>query len=214
MFVLTDQRSIADRFFGNLRNKEIQKNRPVFRANLSKVGALLAYEVSKNLNYVEEKIETTLGTAEGHKLSKPPVIITILRAGLPMLDGFMDMFDDADMGFIGEYRMEETNEEIKIKREYAALPNLSNRDVIVIDPMLATGKSMVEAVEHLADFGSWQSLHIACVIAAPEGVKYLNANLPFGYSLYLGKIDDGLNDDSYIVPGLGDAGDLSFGPKT
>ncbi|WP_217495948.1 uracil phosphoribosyltransferase [Mangrovivirga cuniculi] len=176
--------------------------------------ALLAYEVSKNLNYAEETIETTLGTAVGHKLSKPPVIITILRAGLPMLDGFMDMFDDADMGFIGEYRVEQTDEEIKIKREYAALPNLSNRDVIVIDPMLATGKSMVEAVEHLADFGSWQSLHIASVIAAPEGVKYLNANLPFGYSLYLGKIDDGLNDDSYIVPGLGDAGDLSFGPKT
>ncbi|NMM48713.1 uracil phosphoribosyltransferase [Marinigracilibium pacificum] len=214
MFVLTDQRSIADRFFGNLRNPLIQKNRPLFRANLSKVGALLAFEVSKKLHYMDYEIETTLGTAKGYKLSKPPVIITILRAGLPMLDGFMNMFDDADMGFIGEQRVEKDSEEITIKREYAALPDLTNRDVIVIDPMLATGKSMVEAVEHLSNFGSWQSLHISSVIAAPEGVKYLNANLPFAYSLYLGTIDDGLNDDSYIVPGLGDAGDLSFGPKT
>ena len=172
----------------------------------------MAYEVSKKLQYSVKAIETPLQRTEATVIKEQPVLLTILRAGIPYFNGFQKIFDKADCGFIGAYRKEDT-EELKIKLDYVATPNLEGRDVILIDPMLATGHSVVEALLAIKNRGYPRHLFIVCVVAAREGLTYLEENMKTAYSVWSVSVDEKLNDQLYIVPGLGDAGDLSFGKK-
>jgi uracil phosphoribosyltransferase len=214
MFILNQQASIAGEYLANLRSVDHQNDRFRFRANLERLGMLLAYEISKKLPAKEREVETPLGLAKEWSCDSP-VLIPILRAGLPFYQGFLQMFDEADSGFIGAFRApHQTAEDIEIELTYRTLPPLAGRTLILLDPMLATGKSMVQSIEGLIAQGNEpQHIHIAVVIAAPEGVKFLEENLKVPYTLWTVAIDDCLNDKAYIVPGLGDAGDLSFGQK-
>ena len=204
--------SIANQFLSELRSTTIQNDRLRFRLNLSRLGEIMAYEISKELNYKTTEIITSLGKKVTQTPSSEVVLITMLRAGLPFLEGFQRIFDNADTGFIGSYRVE-GNSEIKISSDYYAAPPLTGKTVILLDPMLATGQSGVNALQALARRGQPKQIHFACVIAAPEGVDYLKKNIQQPASLWTFSIDEKLNSNFYIVPGLGDAGDLSFGQK-
>jgi len=183
-----------------------------FRKNLSRLGFLLGYEISKSLGFKKKTIVTPMEKSSIALISDEIVIITIMRAGLPFQEGFMEVFDQADAGFIGAWRDEE-GENIEIKLNYMATGDLTNKTVIVVDPMLATGKSLVSTVDTLFRNGMPKQLHLATVIAAPEGIDYLSKKLEFPYKLWTCSVDEKLDEKSYIVPGLGDAGDLSFGQK-
>ncbi len=209
---LTDRDSIASRFLLELRDRSIQADRLRFRGNLQRLGAIMAVEISKELKYQQLTVETPLGKASGHIPEKDPVLLAILRAGLPFYTGFQDIFDRADAGFIGAYRQEGSGE-IKIKLDYLATPPVDGREVILIDPMLATGRSVVDAVKTLRKNGAPAHLHVASLVAAPEGVRYLSEHLNLPYTLWTFAVDEKLDERFYIVPGLGDAGDLSFGIK-
>lgn len=217
LFILNQQPSIAHDILMELRCPTMQQDRARFRQNLRRLANLLAYELSKTLPRHTQTITTQLGEAQVQALAAQPVLLTILRAGLPFYDGFLDMFNQADSGFAGAFR---ANDEVKdgqvaIELGYQALPELTGRDVILIDPMLATGSSLLKMWQGLARYGKPRSLHIAAAIAAPEGVakvqQALQEQVPL--HLWLGALDEGLNDHAYIVPGLGDAGDLCFGTK-
>jgi len=194
-----------------MRHKDIQNDRGKFRNNLKRLGTYMAFEVSKSLEYKNGKVVTPLGDASVALLDSQPVIIGILRAAIPFFDGFMDVFDQADGGFIGAYREESDN--IAIHLDYLAAPNLEGRTVILTDPMLATGKSLVKTVNKLEERGKPAHIHIAAAIAAPEGIDYVTKNLGGNITIWVYSVDEKLNDQAYIVPGLGDAGDLSFGEK-
>ena len=216
-FNLSDQNSIASRFLLELRDKEVQRDRMRFRFNLERLGRVMAYEVSKQLRYTGRSVVTSLGVAEGKDLIQQPVLISILRAGLPFLQGFLDTFDGADTGFIGAYRNEK-EDSLTVTMDYLATPALEDRDVIVVDPMLATGGSLVTALTYLISKGNPRSINIVSVIAAPEGIKkvedFFRQHDDIEFSVWVGAMDERLNDLFYIVPGLGDAGDLSYGDKT
>ncbi|HEY5691880.1 MAG TPA: uracil phosphoribosyltransferase [Cyclobacteriaceae bacterium] len=212
LFVLEDHNSIACQFISELRDKSVQHDGLRFRTNLERLGSIMAYEVSKKLQYSVKAIETPLQRTEATVIKEQPVLLTILRAGIPYFNGFQKIFDKADCGFIGAYRKEDT-EELKIKLDYVATPNLEGRDVILIDPMLATGHSVVEALLAIKNRGYPRHLFIVCVVAAREGLTYLEENMKTAYSVWSVSVDEKLNDQLYIVPGLGDAGDLSFGKK-
>ena len=209
---LGDQNSIANQFLLELRDTSIQKDRFRFRNNLSRLGELMAYEISKTLAYHPKEVETPLGKKSVNIPDPEVVLLTILRAGLPFLEGFQRIFDNADTGFIGSYRVE-GHSQINIKREYMATPSLTGKTVILADTMLATGRSLVDAVATLVSRGQPKHLHLASVISAPEGIQYLKDNIQIPATLWVHAIDEKLNSKFYIVPGLGDAGDLSFGPK-
>ncbi len=211
LFNLSNTNSVGNHFLYELRDPEIQKDRMRFRKNMERLGEIMAYEVSKKLEYKKEIVNTTLGSTVISVLKKQPVLITILRAGLPYHQGFLNFFDQADCGFIGAYRKEEG--EISVQLEYAACPSLEGKDVILIDPMLATGKSLVKALSVLLTKGTPSHLHIASVVSAPEGLKYVSENVNVPHSIWVCAEDDALNSNFYIVPGLGDAGDLSYGEK-
>ncbi|UZD20954.1 uracil phosphoribosyltransferase [Algoriphagus halophytocola] len=213
MFVLSDTPSLAHQFLLELRDIHIQKDSMRFRRNLERLGEILAYEISKSLNFNSLPIETPIQASTVLQPSEQPVIISVMRAALPFYHGFLNYFDRADSGFIGAFRDESKEGEIAIELGYHASPSIEERTVILADPMLATGKSIVETVNTLLAHGKPKHLHIASVIAAPEGIQYLKENLNCSFSLWLGAIDEKLNHQSYIVPGLGDAGDLAFGPK-
>ena len=213
MFILCQKHSIADHFLAELRDVNIQRDRLRFRRNLERVGELLAYEISKTLSYRSEKIQTPLGTAPGARLRQPLVLATILRASLPFHQGFLSMFDQAENAFIGAYRGIHLNDdEFEIEMDYITSPNLHGKTLIIMDPMLATGRSIEKVYHALLRFGIPAQTHIASVIASPEGVEYLRTRMP-ECRLWLGALDEHLNEHFYIVPGLGDAGDLAFGPK-
>jgi uracil phosphoribosyltransferase len=203
--------SIAHHYLTALRDVEFQKDRLRFTTSVERLGEIMAAEISKQLDYETISVQTPLGQKQQFKLKQQPVLITVLRAGLPYFNGFQRIFDQADCGFIGAYRQEGI--EIKIKVDYVASPSLDGLDVILIDPMLATGKSLVDAVAQLKKKGAIKKLFIAALIAAPEGIAHLEKELGKETPIYVYSIDDKLNDKSYIVPGLGDAGDLSFGEK-
>ncbi len=215
MFILTKENSIASQFIGELRNVEIQKDRMRFRKNLERLGEILAYEVSKALAYSSKSVQTPLEEAVVQNLSEQPVLISVLRAAVPFYQGFCNIFDRADSGFVGAYRKEDNSgsEKLEIDFLYQAMPNLTNRDVILVDPMLATGQSFVKTVQNLLKNGNPRNIHIVSVIAAPEGIAYIQNHVGREIHFWIGALDKGLNDKFYIVPGLGDAGDLSFGPK-
>ena len=184
-----------------------------FRRNLERLGEILAYEISKSFEFSSEKINTPLRSSTVLKQKEQPVLISVMRASLPFYNGFLNYFDMADSGFIGAFRDESNEGEIAINLGYHASPNVEGRTIILADPMLATGKSIVETINTLLTHGTPKHIHIASVIAAPEGIQYLKEHLSCTYSLWLGSLDERLNHQSYIVPGLGDAGDLAFGPK-
>ena len=209
---LEEQNSIANQFLLELRSADIQKERLRFRHNLSRLGEIMAYEISKELIYQPTEVITSLGKKTMQTSSSGVVLITMMRAGLPFLGGFQRIFDRADTGFIGSYRVE-GNSEINIQTDYLAVPSLTGKTVILLDPMLATGQSVAKALASLVGKGEPKQIHFACVIAAPEGIKYLKKNIKQPTSLWTFSIDEKLNSNFYIVPGLGDAGDLSFGAK-
>jgi uracil phosphoribosyltransferase len=212
IFNLSTQNTIGNQFISELRNKNIQLDRARFRKNMKRLGQLMAYEISKRLNFKDETIQTPLGSTSIQLLSKYPVLLTVMRAGLPYFDGFLDFFDQSDCGFLGAYRQENSNN-IVIHLDYVATPNVNDREVIVVDPMLATGKSFVRSIEALLKYGTPSHIYVASLVASPEGIHFLKENLDVPFSIYTCAVDENLNHQFYIVPGLGDAGDLSFGIK-
>jgi len=213
MFILSRTPSIADRILTELRDTTLQADRMRFRRNLERMGELLAFEISKTLSYRSEQIQTPLGPATGASLRHPVVLATILRASLPFHQGFLAMFDQAENAFIGAYRGHHTNDdEFEVEMDYITSPNLHGKTLILMDPMLATGRSMEKVYHALLRFGVPAQTHVAAVIASPEGVDFLQKRMP-ECRLWLGALDDHLNEQFYIVPGLGDAGDLAYGPK-
>ncbi len=209
---LTDQNSIAHQFLLELRDKNIQQDRMRFRKNMERLGEIMAYEISKKLEYRKESIETPMGKFNTVVLKTQPVLITILRAGLVYFQGFINFFDKSDCGFVGAYR-KEGKEEIKINLEYLAAPSLEGKEVILIDPMLATGHSIIRTIHALLKHGTPSHIHLAVMVSAPEGIKYIEENVKIPFTLWTCAIDEKLNHQFYIIPGLGDAGDLSFGDK-
>ena len=212
IFNLSAQNTIGNQFIAELRNKDIQLDRARFRKNMKRLGQLMAFEISKRLNFKEETIQTPLGKTAIQLLSQYPVLLTVMRAGLPYFDGFLDFFDQSDCGFIGAYRQENSND-IVIHLDYVATPNVDEREVIVVDPMLATGKSFVRSIQALLKHGTPSHIYIASLVASPEGIHFLKENLDIPFSIYTCAVDENLNHQFYIVPGLGDAGDLSYGTK-
>jgi len=212
LFNLSEQNSLANHYVSELRDKRIQGDRPRFRRNVERLGQIMAYELSKHLPYRQTSVDTPLGTSSIPLLSEMPLLVTVLRAGLPYFQGFLDYFDHCDCGFIGAYRREGGNE-VSINLDYLATPSVQGRCVIMIDPMLATGKSFVRSVEALTQHGAPLHIHIVSLIAVPEGLNFIAANLTLPHSIWTCAVDDKLNNQFYIVPGLGDAGDLSYGPK-
>jgi uracil phosphoribosyltransferase len=183
-----------------------------FRRNLERLGEILAYEISKKLPYESKAVKTPLGQLSIEILSQNPVLITILRAGLPFHHGFLNVFDQSDSGFIGAWRNEHAKS-VKVSVDYFSLPAVDGRPVILIDPMLATGQSLLNAEKQLLLKGTPSHLFIVSVVAAPEGIKLLEENITLPHSLWTCALDEKLNSTFYIVPGLGDAGDLCYGVK-
>ncbi|HEY0740713.1 MAG TPA: uracil phosphoribosyltransferase [Chryseosolibacter sp.] len=212
MFVLNSNPSLANQFLFELRDAAIQRDRMRFRKNLERLAEILAYEISKSLVYEKAVAQSPLGASKTQVIHEQPVLLTILRAGLPFFQGFINFFDRADAGFIGAFRKED-EDHLTIKLEYLATPSLQGRTVVLIDPMLATGRSIIDSVNAIMRNGKPAHIHIACLVAAPEGIKYLEDNLKLPYSIWACAVDERLNAQFYIVPGLGDAGDLSFGDK-
>lgn len=212
VFNLSEQNSVANQFLRELRDKSAQQDRMRFRRNLERLGEIMAYEISKKLHYTTQSVETPLARSRVNVLKQQPLLITILRAGLPFFQGFINFFDQSDAGFIGAYRREGAGD-VSVKLDYIASPATSGREVILIDPMLATGRSVMDSVQQLLKRGRPDHLHIASLVAAPEGIKHLAQHMTVEYSLWTYAIDEQLNHQFYIVPGLGDAGDLSFGNK-
>ena len=214
MFVFSQQPSIANQFIAELRDVTIQQDRLRFRRNLERMGELMAYEISKKMMYQPARVQTPLGTANTQILRQQPVLATILRAGLPFHQGFANFFDQAENAFAGAYRGYSAKEEneFEIAMDYIVSPDLSGKTLILCDPMLATGRSLEKVYHALLRYGIPAQTHIAAVIASPEGVKHVQQQLPQCH-LWLGAIDDHLNEHFYIVPGLGDSGDLSYGGK-
>ncbi len=203
--------SAANHFLFEMRDKDIQIDRGKFRNNLKRVGIVMAYEISKSLEYKSENVSTPLGRAKINLVADSPVIIGILRAAVPFHDGFMSFFDQAEGGFVGAYREEEG--ELTVNLDYMAIPSIANKTVILVDPMLATGKSLKKTIDKILTKGTPKHIHIASVVAAPEGIDYISQSLKANHSIWVYSLDTNLDENAYIVPGLGDAGDLSFGEK-
>ncbi|GAB2560036.1 uracil phosphoribosyltransferase [Spirosoma areae] len=214
MFVFAQQSSLANQFMAELRDVSLQQDRLRFRRNLERLGELMAYEISKKLAYQNVAVQTPLGIANTQVLRQQPVLATILRAGLPFHQGFANYFDQAENAFAGAYRgyAPGGNEEFEIAMDYIVSPDLSGKVLILCDPMLATGRSLEKVYHALLRYGIPAQTHIAAIIASPEGVRHVQQQLPQCH-LWLGAIDDYLNEHFYIVPGLGDSGDLAFGGK-
>jgi uracil phosphoribosyltransferase len=209
---LSDQNSIVDKFLSELRDKVIQQDSMRFRRNLERLGEIFAYEISKTLDYTEVETETTLGVAKTRKHEDHLILATILRAGLPLHNGLLNFFDGAGSAFISAYRRHRKDGSFDIKAGYVTCPNLDGSTLILNDPMLATGASMEVVLNSLKEYGTPKEIHVVTVIASAEGVKYIRTRFP-DITFWVGVIDEELTAKSYIVPGLGDAGDLCFGAK-
>jgi uracil phosphoribosyltransferase len=205
--------SIVNQFVAEIRDVEIQKDRMRFRKNLERLGEIFAYEISKTLSYEIKEVITPLGIATVPVLVDSPIVGTILRAGLPLHYGLINYFDQADNAFISAYRRHHKDGTFDIKLEYIGSPALHDRELILCDPMLATGSSIVMTYKALLDKGTPKHTHIVCALASTSGVEYVKANMPGNVTIWAAAIDEELTAQSYIVPGLGDAGDLAFGSK-
>lgn len=213
MFILTNTNSIANHFIAEMRDVNVQQDAMRFRKNMERLGEILAYEVSKTLTYQPSTVQSPLAEATTHLLIEQPVLVAILRASLPFHQGFLNVFDRAENAFIGAYRgKHRPDETFDIQMDYLASPDLSHKTIILIDPMLATGKSLVKSYEALLTYGKPARTIIVAAIAAPEGVQFLQAKIPEA-DFFMGTIDEKLNHKFYIIPGLGDAGDLAYGGK-
>ncbi|ARV07174.1 uracil phosphoribosyltransferase [Polaribacter sp. SA4-10] len=211
---LAEENSILNKFIAEIRDINIQKDSLRFRRNIERIGEILSYELSKNLSYSSVDITTPLAVAKTSLAQKNIVLCSVLRAGLPLHQGLLNYFDDAENAFISAYRHHPNNdEEFEIVVEYFASPSLENKILLLADPMLATGKSLVSVYESIKKHGIPKEIHLVCVIGSKEGVAFVEKNFPKNTHLWIAVIDDDLNDKGYIVPGLGDAGDLSFGNK-
>ena len=210
--IIGKHNSILNQILFELREEQIQQDRQRFRLNLEKLAELLAYELSKELAYESREVTTQLGNLEMQLLVEQPVLISILRAGLPFHTGFLRMFDKADNGFISAYRHHTHGNEFIVKVEYTGFPPITGRDVVLIDPMIATGKSIVLSYQALMATGMPSNIFVVGVVASDEGLEYVLRHIPRA-RIFVGAVDYELTAKSYIVPGLGDAGDLAFGPK-
>ena len=211
---ISEQNSILNHFLTQLRDVNIQKDSMRFRKNIERIGEIMAYELSKTLEYKDISVQTPLGIKHTTTVAEPVVLCSILRAGLALHQGFMNFFDDAENGFVSAYRHHYNNDDnFEILVEYQAAPSFQDKNLILIDPMLATGQSLVAVLNKLHLEHKPKEIHIAVVIAAPEGIAYLEKNLPKNCHLWVAALDEKLNDKNYIVPGLGDAGDLAYGSK-
>jgi len=210
--ILTSTNSIANHYIAELRNVEVQADRMRFRKNLERIGEIFAYEISKGFLFEEVEITTPLGEAQTSLMVEQPVLATIIRAGLPLHQGLLNVFDQADSAFIAAYRRTKKSGEFEIYKEYQTAPDLNNRTVIISDPMLATGQSMVLICKDLLAQYKIKKLIIVCVIASEEGLEHVKAFVPQA-TIWAGVVDDELTSKAYIVPGLGDAGDLCYGSK-
>jgi len=205
--------SIAGQFLAELRDVEIQSDRLRFRKNLQRLGEILAYEMSKSLEYKEKSIHTPLTETKVKVLAEQPVLIPILRAAVPFFDGVLNFFDHADAGFIGAYRSNDFVRSGEIQLGYSALPDINGRILVLIDPMLATGRSLVDTATEILKTGKPKHIHIISLIATPVGLEFVKDKLKVPCDIWCGAVDQELNDKAFIVPGLGDAGDLAFGTK-
>ncbi|MFL5765643.1 MAG: uracil phosphoribosyltransferase [Bacteroidia bacterium] len=205
--------SIFNHFIAEIRDSNEQKDSMRFRRNLERIGEVIAYEISKSLAYKPADVTTPLGIANTSLLAEQPVIATILRAGLPLHQGLLNYFDKAENAFISAYRKHHKDGTFTIQMEYLASPDLNDKELIICDPMLATGQSIVDTYKFLLHRGMPKHTHIVAVIASAEGVEYVKKHLPENITLWLGAVDEELTAQSYIVPGLGDAGDLAYGSK-
>jgi uracil phosphoribosyltransferase len=211
---ISDQNSILNHFLAQIRDVSIQKDSMRFRKNIERIGEIMAYELSKTLDYKNIDVQTPLGIKQTTTIAEPVVLCSILRAGLALHQGFMNFFDDAENGFVSAYRNHYNNDDqFDILVEYQAAPSFEGKNLILIDPMLATGQSIVAVLQKLHLEHKPKEIHVAVVIAAPEGIDYLEKNLPSTCHLWVAALDEKLNDKNYIVPGLGDAGDLAYGSK-
>lgn len=209
---LSEQYSLVSNWVAELRDTDIQKDRMRFRRNLERIGEVTAYEISKQLQWEEKEITTPMGISVCKMLTSQPVLATILRAGMPLHQGLLNYFDQADNAFISAYRKHRRDGSFEINLEYVSCPSLENRVLIIADPMLATGSSLVKTVQYLRDEGQPSEIHIVCAIACTVGIEYIHRTEP-KVKIWCGAIDDELTAKGYIVPGLGDAGDLAFGTK-
>ncbi|MBK8847162.1 MAG: uracil phosphoribosyltransferase [Bacteroidetes bacterium] len=210
---LSDSNSILNHFVAELRDVTIQKDRMRFRRNLERIGEVAAMEISKTLLYKPEEVTTPLGIANTHLLKEIPLLATILRAGLPLHQGLLNYFDGADCAYISAYRRHHKDGSFDIHLEYISSPPIQDRILILSDPMLATGQSLVLTYKALLELGIPKHTHIVTAIASKEGLAHVQANMPENITIWAAAIDEELTSKSYIVPGLGDAGDLAFGQK-
>ena len=209
---LSDDHSLVSNWVSELRDVDIQTDRMRFRRNLEKIAEVAAYEISKRLPWVEKETTTPLGISLCKVLGKQPVLATILRAGLPMHQGLLNYFDRADNAFISAYRKHQPDGTFEINLDYISCPDMEDRVVIISDPMLATGSSLVKTLQYIREEGSPSEIHIVCAIACTVGIEYVTRAEPRA-TIWCGDIDDELTAKGYIVPGLGDAGDLAYGVK-
>ena len=212
---LSQQNSVLNHFMAEIRDKSYQKNRLLFRNNIVRIGEMMAYELSKTLSYRPKAVTTPLGSLDIPVVKDDLMLATVLRAGLPFHEGFLRVFDHASCAFVSAYRMYTNREhtEVGVHTEYRASPSVKGTTLIIADPMLATGGSMAAAYEALLKTGRPAAVHIACVIATPEGIEFLQQNVADDVTLWCAAIDPGMNEHKYIVPGFGDCGDLCYGEK-
>ena len=209
---LSDKNSILCNWISELRDNSVQTDRMRFRRNLERIGEVAAYEISKTLEFIDTEIQTPLGSSICRNMKEQPVLSTILRAGLPLHQGMLNIFDRADNAFISAYRKHHRDGSFEISLEYISCPDLENRILIISDPMLATGSSLVKTIHFLKEEGTPKAIHIVTAIACTVGIEYVRREEP-NLTIWCGDIDDELTAKGYIVPGLGDAGDLAFGTK-
>jgi uracil phosphoribosyltransferase len=209
---LSKEYSLVSNWVSELRDVDIQNDAMRFRRNLERLGEVAAYEISKKMEWEEKEIATPLGISTCKLLKQQPVLATILRAGLPMHNGLLNYFDKADNAFIGAYRKHKPDGSFIISLQYMSCPDIDGRVVIISDPMLATGASLVKTIQFLNQEGDAKAVHIVCAIACTVGIEYVSRALPSA-TIWCGDIDDELTAKGYIVPGLGDAGDLAYGIK-
>ena len=211
---LQKNNSILNKFISEIRDVTIQKDSLRFRRNIERIGEILGYELSKELSYSNVSVETPLGKKEEQLSSNDLLLCSILRAGLPLHQGLLNYFDDAENAFISAYRHHPNNDEaFEIVVEYFASPSIDNKTLLLADPMLATGQSLVAVLEAIKKYGTPKEIHIVVVIGSEEGIEFIKDKFPENTHLWIAAIDKDLNSKGYIVPGLGDAGDLAFGSK-
>lgn len=210
---LSEQNSLLTQYLKEIRSVDVQKDSLRFRRNIERIGEVMALEVSRSLDYAVEDVQTPLGIAKVNVIQDKVVVASVMRAGLPLHYGFLNMFDHAENAFLSAYRRIGASGELEIVSEYLAAPDLNGKTLLLVDPMLATGMSMEIAYKALLSHGQPAHTHLCCTIGTPQAIEHLQQTLPDDITLWCAAVDPVLNEKKYIVPGLGDAGDLCFGGK-